>query len=534
GNNSRGVEMARSGLAVFRGTKALIALCVVVILGMPATAIIGSPSAAAASSGPHRGGTMTVFLNSGDLGTWANLDPPLDPAPATDGDLFMAITGSLFEQGSKGAIIPDLATGYRFSDQGKTVTIGLRKGVTFSDGTPFNAQAVAYNINRDLNPKYACDCDIYFPVSSITTPDNYTVALHLTKPFSPIISAFPGATPNYIISPTALSKTSEKDFSLKPVGAGPFEVVSNTPNSTLVLKRNPNYWQKGHPYLNGLVFKSVGSDESAYDALVSNEAQMEEQVVTYSVVQTAKKQHLKVTTIPSGGSTGIQLNTAVAPFNNVLAREAVYYATDPQPINKALIGGTGTVSQSGDGPGSLFPNLKVPGYRSYNLAKAKELVKQLGGLSFNYGTGQGAATQQAEALQAQWQAAGMHVTLSSYDLIGLVHAFHSNKWQALSGGGGGTDPAIGPGSMGWRFYSTGPFTGVHDTHLDAMIDQAASVTSSSARAAMYKKIYEYVSQQAYEPFLYAAPFYNMSLRSVHGPGIDSPILSPLWEGVWMS
>ena len=161
-------------------------------------------------------------------------------------------------------------------------------------------------------------------------------------------------------------------------------------------------------------------------------------------------------------------------------------------------------------------------------------MKQLRGLSFNYGTGQGAAVQQAEALQAQWQAAGMHVTLSSYDLIGLVHAFHSNKWQALTGGGGGTDPAIGPGSMGWRFYSSGPFTGVHDARLDTMIDQAASVTSPSARGAMYKKIYEYVSQQAYEPFLYAAPFYNMSLRSVHGPGIDSPILSPLWEDVWMS
>jgi hypothetical protein len=51
---------------------------------------------------------------------------------------------------------------------------------------------------------------------------------------------------------------------------------------------------------------------------------------------------------------------------------------------------------------------------------------------------------------------------------------------------------------------------------------------------MYNKIYEYVSQQAYEPFLYAAPFYNMALRSVHGPGINSPILSPLWEDVWMS
>jgi peptide/nickel transport system substrate-binding protein len=527
--------MPRALFWLGRALRGWAAICVVLATVGLSAAAVGSPPAGAATNGPRHGGTLTVLLNSGDLGTWANLDPPFDPAPATDSDLFMAITGSLFEQGNKGAIIPDLATGYRFSDGGRTVTIYLRKGVVFSDGTRFDAQAVAYNITRDLNPKYACDCDVYFPVSSIITPNAYTVVLHLTKPFSPIVEAFPGATPDYIISPTALSKTPEKEFSLKPVGAGPFEVVSDTPNSTLVLKRNPNYWQKGHPYLNELVFKSVGSDESAYDALVANEAQMEEEVATFSVIQTAKKQpNLQVATIPSGGSTGIQLNTAVPPFNNILAREALYYATDPGPINKALIGGTGTVSQSGDGPGSLFPDLTIPGYRTYDPARAKALVKQLGGLSFNFGTGQGAAVEQAEALQAQWERAGMHVTLSSYDLIGLVHAFHSNTWQALIGGGGGTDPALGPGSMGWRFYSSGPFTGVHDARLDAMIDQAASVTSLSARAADYKKIFEYVSQQAYEPFLYAAPLYNMALRSVHGPGISTPILSPLWEDVWMS
>jgi peptide/nickel transport system substrate-binding protein len=528
--------MARSAVVGFRAGRLLLAVpLVVATLGLSLLTIANSPPAAAATKAPHRGGTLTVLLNSGFLGTWANLDPPLDPSPATDETLFMAIDGSLFESGAKGAIIPDLATGYHFSDGGKVVSIYLRKGVEFSDGTPFNAQAVAYNISRDLSPKYACDCDVYFPVSSITTPNDYTVVLHLTKAFSPIIEAFPGSTPDYIVSPTALSKTPEKAFGVKPVGAGPFEVVSNTPSSVLVLKRNPLYWQKGHPYLNELVFKSIGSDESAYDALVANEAQMEEDLATYSVVVSAKKQpNIRVTSIPDGGSAGVQLNTAVPPFNNILAREAVYYATDPGPINKALIGGSGTVSQSGDGPGSLFPDLKIPGYRSYDLAKAKALVKQLGGLSFSYGTEQGPGLEQAEALQAQWQAAGMHVTLVSYDLISLVQAFHSNKWQALTGGGGGTDPAIGEGSMGWRFLSTGPFTGVHDPTLDAMIDQGSTEASMTARAATYKQIFEYVAKQAYEPFLYAAPFYNMSRQSVHGPGVTSAILSPLWEDVWIS
>jgi len=144
-------------------------------------------------------------------------------------------------------VLPDLATGYQWIDNHLALKVTLRHGVTFTDGTAFNATAVEYNIDRDLTPSYACHCAANFSaVSSVSTSGNYTVILHLSRLFSPLPSAFINAIPGYIYSPTALQSEGEQQFSEKPVGAGPFEVQSDVANSTLTLVKNPGYWEKGH------------------------------------------------------------------------------------------------------------------------------------------------------------------------------------------------------------------------------------------------------------------------------------------------
>ena len=114
-----------------------------------------SSSAASSSSTPtappvKSGGSITVLESQGYSGAWTNLDPPNNKEGAATQDFMTAIYGQLFELGEGGKIVPDLATGYKFSPDGKTLTIALRKGVTFTDGTPFNAQAVYTNWMRDL------------------------------------------------------------------------------------------------------------------------------------------------------------------------------------------------------------------------------------------------------------------------------------------------------------------------------------------------------------------------------------------------
>lgn len=493
----------------------------------------GVATAATSVAAPHRGGTLTAVENSALAGFWdVGFDPATNTSERTDDPEMEAIYGDLFQQGPAGKIVPDLATGYKFVNGGKTVDILLRHGVTFQDGTPFNASAVAFNIRRDLDPKNACICDSSFPVKSITTEGNYTVVMNLRRVFSPIIQAFTASAPNWIASPTALRKMGEKAFAVKPVGAGPFEVVSDKFSTELVLKKYNNYWQKGHPYLDGLIFKSVGNDNSAYDALVSGQAQLEQEPTAIPVVDTAKKNpKLAVTTIPGTNAGCVTLNTFHGPFTNIKAREAIYYATDPVALNKALIHGTGTYSQSGDGPGSLFPDLKVPGYRTYNLAKAKALVKQLGGLSFSL-LSLGTAQLSDEALQSEWQQAGMKVTITQGDAV-FLQDFKNGSWNAANLGCGGIDPALGNSGTYFVYYSTAPFTGIHDKHLDKLINGATGTLNVAAQAKIYKQLFEYVAKNAYAPTTYIAPTYNMATKTAHGPGVSTPQTYAFWNDVWV-
>ena len=124
----------------------------------------------------------------------------------------------------------------------------LRKGVTFHDGTPFTADAVAYNIKRDM--KSTCSCKPIWQLAKkdpISVEGGDTVVLRFAIPNASAINNLPIANVNWIASPTALKKMGENKFRVKPVGAGPYIVSSNALSSELVLKRNPTYFKKGLP-----------------------------------------------------------------------------------------------------------------------------------------------------------------------------------------------------------------------------------------------------------------------------------------------
>jgi peptide/nickel transport system substrate-binding protein len=495
----------------------------------------GTSTSSSASATPHAGGSLTVLEDSGYEGAWpAGLDPATNTSGAADQSYMDSIYGQLFELGSHGKIIPDMATGYSFSDGGKTVTIHIRPGMKFTDGTPFNAQAVVWNIQRDL--KSPCTCKPTWPVSSVTAQGANTVVINLKTVFAPIISSFIDSTANWIASPTALKKMGEKQFALTPVGAGPFMVVSDTLSSVLVLKRNPGYWQKGRPYLDKLTFKSVGGDEAAYEALLAGEAQVYENMSTPALLKQAA-QHFTVVNQLSTSPYDLQLNTAIPPFNNIKAREAIYYATDIQPIVSHIFDNLYPLTQSFTAPGGICYQPKVPGYRTYDLAKAKALVKQLGGLTVNLGTiNILVAKETTQALQTEWAKAGIKTTISSYDLGPLIQQFTGKKWQAMVQTAGAYDPAAGVG-VGFRFSSLSPFSGVHDPKLDSLLNQASGTLDMSTRCRLYDQAAAYISQQAYGPFYFSFAPANIAAKGVTGPGLTSPLSSVVvtpnvpWEDV---
>jgi peptide/nickel transport system substrate-binding protein len=503
------------------------------LMGMLVTVSASAASAASAAT-PTPGGSMTVLENSGYVGAWPGLDPATDTSDDADAVYMNAIYGELFEQGTNNQVIPDLATGYSFTNGGKTVNIFLRHGVKFSDGTPFNAAAVASSITRVLAPANAdaCGCTSNFPVKTITTSGQYTVVLHLSEVFGPIIGAFFNEAPNWTVDPTALAKMGAKSYAANPVGAGPFTVTSDSLSASLKLAKNPTYWQTGHPYLSSLTFNVVGSDESALQAIQTGEANYYQGYGTFSNLASVKKS-LEVTEVPATQPDVVQINTKVAPFNNLQAREALYYATNPAALNKVLTFGYGTVTQSMTGPGGEFYEPTVPGYRTYNLAKAKAIVKKLGGISTSLDTiDLGAAVQVSEALASEWNAAGIKTTLNQQNLQDEIQGFKSGNWQTELATTGGFDPALGFG-LTFRYLSTAPFTGIHDPALDKLIDAATGTTVEAKRAAAYKAVFKMISDKAYSPFLYASPIFNVASKNVFGPGVSENGPGVNWESVWM-
>lgn len=493
-----------------------------------ATASEGSPAETASNA------TLTVLESAVHVGTWPGLDPANDDNVGYNASQLDAIFGELFEIGANGKIIPDLATGYQFSNGGKTVTLTIRKGVKFSDGTPFNAAAVAYNWKRDLSGSCACKPTwIASGSAPIKTPGPYTVSITLSAVDPSFITALQGENVNYIASPTAIKKMGERAFALKPIGAGPFTVVSDTPSSVLVLKRNPGYWQKGLPYLRGLTFKTVANDESAYEAMLAGAGKAYEDITTPALVDTFAK-NFKVTAEPAPDPYDVQPNTAIAPFNNILAREALYYATDAPLLDKKLYNDAYPVTESFLAPGGLFYEAKVPGYRTYNLAKAKAIVKKLGGLSFTLvGDNTTVYTTLMEALQSEWEQAGMKVTIRPSDLSLLIDAYEGKKWQAGLATTGSYDPSTGQ-SVEFRYGSDSAFSGTHDPTLDALMAQAAGTINSATRAQLYHKLAEYISNKAYSPYLFPVSNYNVVAKGVGGPGLSTPVatVSAFPEVLW--
>ena len=506
----------------------LIAAAVAACSGGASSAGSGGGSAgasAAATAGPQNsaapraGGSFTMLEETGLTGAWpTGLDPATDGNGSANQSYLDAIYGNLFELGANGQTIDDLATGYTLSPDAKTVTIELRHGVTFSDGTPFNAAAVAFNFKRDLASTVGDKPN--WPVSSITTSGDYDVLIHLTQAYAPIINTFHDSNVNWIVSPAALQKIGENAFKLTPVGAGPFTVVTDTVSSELALKKNPHYWAPGQPYLNTLTFKSVASDEAALETMEAGGVQGYEGMQTPQLAAAFAKQ-FNVLDVPSTSPYVIQLNTAIAPFNKLSAREAVYYATDVALIDERLFGNLHPVTEGFTAPNGLFYEQNVPGYRTYNLAKAQAAVKAAGGITVNLMATQSSVSQTVlEALQTMWEAAGIKVNIAVNQLANVIQQFSSNTWQASLQTAGAFDPAAGLG-VNFRFGSKSEFSGVHDPKLDALFAEATSTLNTAQRQQLYDQAAEYISENAYAPFLFPVNGWNIAAKGVSGPGLTT-------------
>jgi peptide/nickel transport system substrate-binding protein len=517
---------------------------------------------------PVHGGELVVLLDSAFAGSWpTGLDPATNGTGGANLTQNLAIFGGLFRlvadaDGSNAKVVGHQAESWEFTDGGATVRIKLKSGIEFSDGTAFDANAVVFNLRRDWVGTCFCrpawnlageDGDPATPPAqaeaeaSIYAEGTDTVVIEFADPNAIAIESFVVSNANWIASPSALAAMGEDDFRIKPVGAGPFTVVSNELNTELVLQKNPNYFVPDRPYLDRLVIRSIGGDQPAYQALIAGDADAYEGMTTIPLLEQVKNNpQLVVTAQPATSPYVIQLNTRIPPFNDKRVREAIYYATNVDAIRQGLFKGEYPASQTFTAPGGLFHHETIPGYRTYDLERAKALVAEInadraaagqGPLTVDLGTlAAYVADQVNTALKTQWEEAGIPTTIHSEQLNGLIQNFFG-PWQAMLQTAGAWDPAIGVG-VGFRFLSTAPFSGVGDPRIDDLLNAAQQESDPAERDRLYLEAGTLISDEAYAPFILAFAPASVALTGVHGPGLDTKIpptavnVQILWDEVW--
>lgn len=542
---------------------------------------------------PQAGGDLTVLLDAGFSGGWpTGLDPATSNSTGSNLPQNGSIFGGLFtveaeEDGSNAELVPNQAESYEWSDDELTVTITLRDGIEFSDGTPMDAEAVLWNWIRVMNsgstgaptvdfdtskepqehsdefmdslwaalPEDVNKDEVMGDLGAFQTVDERTLTISLKTVNGSFMNAFPGSSLNLIASPSAYAEMGAQEFSVKPVAAGPFTVKENRQNERLVLEKNPNYFKDGLPYLDQLTFQSVTGEQVLYQTLTSGQADVIEGMSNTTILAEAENNpaievHYGVPTSPYV----IQLNTREAPFDDKKAREAIYYASDFDAINEGLFKGKGEPSQSFTASGGLFYEPEVEGYREYDLDKAKALVKELGGLEVELGTTDtGVASEVATALQTQWQEAGIKVSLDAKPLGDVITKFTSGEWQSMLQTAGAWDPSTGIGVQ-VRFGSTSPYSGTPlpdgaksakdaldrglQSPLDKALAKAVATVDEDERTAAYADVAKMISDEAYGPFGTAFAPAQLMQTGVHGPGLDQPIpafvvnTAVLYDRVW--
>ena len=392
--------------------------------------VTATPEPEAEITGPVSGGTLRVGLYQDVTG--------LLPASGGGGwPLFVMLDGfydPLVEYDDEFNLLPALAESWEFEDDNKTVVFHLREGVQFHDGTPFNAEAVKFNLERYINPTGLVIWDFTDILESVEVVDDYTVKLHLYEPNVAFLYNL-AQDPGQIMSPTALQEKGEDWLSQNPVGTGPYMIESWEPGTEIVMVRNPDYWRVDEdgnqlPYLDRIEWKIL------IDNTVRGIVLATDQIDLMTFVPAKDYEALKMDEdvdlwVQGGGLAFVEMSNDSSPFDIKENRMAVEYAIDYDAIRDTVFYGLGEVPT-----GSLFPTAMWPHDPSRpklerDLEKAKELLAEAGnpdGFSFDMAYEPDPVGQQlAEVMQANLAEVGIEANLVKTEFARWMEVLQTDR-----------------------------------------------------------------------------------------------------------
>lgn len=320
---------------------------------------------------PKYGGTLRVAVLVD--GNYIGLPTKQVPAVHTQRQVAPAIE-TLFRSDKEGNPIPWLAEGYTSDYEAKTITLSLRKGVKFHDGTDFNAEAVKWNLEMNMNAKLGGTENF----KSIDVVDDYTVRINLIENDNTIIGNFAYMI-GQIISPLSYEKNGEEWAANHPVGTGPFKLVSWEQNRKTVYEKFEDYWQEGKPYLDRIEWTPVQDNVTRLFSLKSGEFDVALNLADKDL-EGVESEDFTVTTNPTGaGAVGVVYDNANpnSPFSKLEVRQAVQHAVDTEAIVKNVYYGNAEPANQWIYKGHGSYNPSIEGY-PYDPEKAKELLAKAG------------------------------------------------------------------------------------------------------------------------------------------------------------
>jgi peptide/nickel transport system substrate-binding protein len=407
---------------------------------------------------------------------------------------------------------PGLATSWDVSPDAKVYTFKLRPGVKFHDGTPCDAEAIKFNIERNWNPNHAfysrtgagANALGYKDLDKVEVVDAATLRVTHKTPFADFLNVLAFGTYS-IASPTQIQKVGNDEFGNQPIGSGPFKFVSRESGVKLVFERNPNYWG-GAPALDGFIIRPLPEAVARLTALETGEVDWVNSVHPDSIDRVRANPNLTIELAQLPNTWGYIPNHRADPTNNVKVRQALNWAVNREALSKDLMKGLAVPSTSPFAPtgtAGYDPNIK--GY-SYDPAKAKSLLAEAGfgnGLKLHFQIPQGAvgspfAVEMNQYLQQNFKDVGIDVNIETLE----AQIMQTNLSK-------GMPPDVHAYSVGFsvdemvnlqRHYRSDlvPPNGntnpgwIENPDLDALLKKALETPNEDER----KKIYFQVQQQA--------------------------------------
>jgi peptide/nickel transport system substrate-binding protein len=414
--------------------------------------------------------------------------------------VYAGLCDKLFDIDEKLNIVPQLATGYEWSDP-KTLVIHLRKGVTFQDGEEFNADAVKATLERYLTMPGSYRKSEISLIDHIDVIDPLTVRIGLKAPSGAFLAQLTDRA-GMILAPKVAAEEG-KNFAQHPVCTGPFKFVERVPQDHVTLERWPGYWDSKNIHFDRVIYQVLVDSSVRLANLKAGAIDLSENIAATDAPAVKADPKLKLVVTDSLGYFGItnNLNNGPAAKNpygqNALVRQAFSLAIDRGALVKVVFNNMYTPTMQAVPSSSPFYDaaLKVP---ARDVAQAKALLQQAGVtlpvklelLAFNNPE----ILQAAEVIQSMANEAGFDVQIKAMEFASSLAAAHQGQYQAYLIGWSGRVDIDG---NTYSFLHSGQAN--NDSHyanptVDKLLDEARGMTDVAKRKALYDQMWPQVAQ----------------------------------------